>query len=221
MLCVKVASSLALQAALDLKFGGPKKTPDTKERSADQVSATKAPKSDASANTDGDAGGMSKAAIHKTVGPLSLSNIGLQYKDSKITIVLDATLALGPIGLDLLGFGLGLNLTSTLFSNIDPSDFSVQLAGLGAALDKPPILLAGLFENLSPELFAGGIAVGIKEYSFLALGSFGVVTTPSGKFQTFFVFAQLHGPLVELEFATINGVSLGFGYDCPFFRGFH
>lgn len=161
---------------------------------------------------------MSKAAIHKVIGPLSLSNIGLQYKDSKIIVVLDATIALGPIGLNLLGFGLGVNIASILSSNIDSSDFSVQLRGMAAALDQPPILLAGLFEDLSTptmELFAGGIAVGMDEYNFLALGSYGVVTTPSEKFKTFFLFAQLHGPLVELEFGTINGVSLGFGYDYP------
>ena len=174
---------------------------------------------------DSSAGGMSKAAVHKTIGPLSVSNIGLQYKDSNIIIILDATLTLGPIGLSLLGFGLGVKFTSSLFTSPKLPDFSLYLRGLAAALDKPPILLDGLFEDLSTptmELFAGGIAVTIKAYSFLALGSYGVVTDPSrGKFKTFFVFAQLHGPLVELEFATINSVSLGFGYDCPFCTTFH
>ena len=181
----------------------------------DSENAVATPNSDPP--VDSNAGGMSKAAVHKTIGPLSLSNIGLQYKDLTIIITLDASLTLGPIGVELLGFGLGLRLTSTIFSSPKLPDFSFQLRGLGAALDKPPIILAGLFEDLSngqTELFAGGIAISMKEYSFLALGSYGVVIDPSGgKFKTFFLFAQLQGPLVELEFASINGVSLGFGYD--------
>jgi len=76
------------------------------------------------------------------------------------------------------------------------------------------MLIAGLFEDLSTptmELFAGGVAVSIKAYSFLAFGSYGVIEDQSKHYKTFFFFAQLRGPLIELEFATINGVTLGFG----------
>jgi hypothetical protein len=167
---------------------------------------------------DSTAGGVSTAAVHKTVGPLSLSNIGLQYKDSKLFIVLDATLALGPISLSLLGFGIGVELSADLFTetltDFKMPNISVELHGLAAELDKPPMLLAGLFEDmLTPnmELFAGGIAVSVKAYSFLAFGAYGVIHSQSEAYKTFFFFAQLRGPLVELEFATINGVTLGFG----------
>ena len=241
-LYVKFASVMLSQAVLDYKFGAPKmqsaKEYSTKEDSENEDSesenegsesenedpenAVAAAKSDPPADSSA---GISKAAVHKTIGPLSVSNIGLQFKDSYITIILDATLTLGPIGLSLLGFGLGVKFTSKIFTNPELSDFSPHLRGLAVALDKPPIILAGLFEDLSKgetELFAGGIAISMKEYSFLALGSYGVVNDPSkGKFKTFFFFAQLHGPLVELEFATINGVSLGFGYECSFCTTFH
>lgn len=159
---------------------------------------------------------MSKAAVHKVVGPLSLSNIGLQYnsKDNKLFIVLDATLALGPISLSLLGFGLGAKLSADFFTHFNLDNFGLELHGLAVALDQPPMLLAGLFEDLSTptmELFTGGVAVSMKQYSFLAFGSYGVIEDQSKKYKTFFFFAQLQGPLIELEFATINGVTLGFG----------
>jgi hypothetical protein len=163
---------------------------------------------------DGIPGGVSKASVHKSVGPLSVSNIGLQYKDKKLFIVLDATLALGPISLSLLGFGIGAELSSDLFTNFKIPNISIELRGLAAALDKPPMLLAGLFEDMSTptmELFAGGITVNVKAYSFLAFGSYGIIHDHSKEYKTFFFFAQLSGPLVELEFATINGVTLGFG----------
>lgn len=158
---------------------------------------------------------MSSAAVHKTVGPVSFANIGLQFKDEKLFIVFDATLALGPVGLSLLGFGIGAKITADFFTDFDVSNFALQLRGLAAALDKPPILLAGMFEDLSTptaELFAGGVAIGLNLYSFLALGSYGVIEDDSkNSYKTFFVFGQLRGPLIELEFATINGVTLGFG----------
>ncbi|KAK2459388.1 hypothetical protein APHAL10511_008593 [Amanita phalloides] len=213
-------------AVLDYRFVSPKSKSkgDTKSepegdgtlKSAQSASADSGGGSGGVSGGGGGGGGVSKAAVHKIFGPLSLSNIGLQYKDSKITIVLDATLTLGPIGLTLLGFGLGLKLSSTLFSDFKPADLSLQLQGFGAASDKPPILLAGLLEHITADhmdLYAGGIAVNFKAYSFLALASYGPVTYGSEEFKTFFLFAQLSGPLVELEFATINGVSLGFGYN--------
>ncbi|KAK2465666.1 hypothetical protein APHAL10511_002210 [Amanita phalloides] len=201
-------------AALDYKFDSPK--PIKTDKASINAVSTPVDSGGDSGDASDDAGGVSKVAVYKTIGPLFLSNIGLQYKDSEIIVVLDATLTLGPIGLSILGFGLGLKLSSTLFSNFQLSDFSVELHGLGASLDKPPIIITGLFEDLSTpdmQLFAGGIVVSIKEYSFLALGSYGTVTDGSEKYKTFFLFAQLDGPLAELGFATISGVSLGFGYN--------
>lgn len=190
---------------------------------AAKPAATAAPTDHATSSADtqpGDqtAGGVSKAAVHKVVGPLSLTNIGLQYKNGKLFITFDAILALGPISLSMIGFGIGFQPTPDLFTHFDISDFSLQLRGLAAGLDKPPILIAGMFEDLSTptmELFAGGVAVSIKEYSFLAVGSYGVVADAGHQqYKTVFIFAQLRGPLIELEFVTLNGMTLGFGYVC-------
>jgi len=192
-------SGINIQVALDYKFIAEKN-----KSSTDTVASAQ----------DSVPGGVSKAAVHKVVGPLSLSNIGLQFKDGKFFVIFDATLALGPISFSLLGFGLGAKLSADFFTHPDISNFSLELHGLAAALDKPPLLLAGLFEDLSTpamELFAGGVAVSIKAYSFLAFGSYGVIEDQSKQYKTFFFFAQLHGPLIELEFATINGVTVGFG----------
>lgn len=203
------------QVALDYKFApkqtGPANSPTNAPTDHPSSSADTQP-------DDQTVGGVSKAAVHKVVGPLSLTNIGLQYKDSKLFITFDATLALGPISFSMIGFGIGFTPTPHLFTHFDISDFSLQLQGLAAGLNKPPMLIAGMFEDLSTptmELFAGGVAVSIKAYSFLAVGSYGVVEdTGHQEYKTVFVFAQLHGPLVELEFATLNGVTLGFGYVC-------
>jgi hypothetical protein len=201
-----------IQAALDYKF-----TPNKKPSVPVARASFKAddPSDPSSKTQDALPGGVSKAAVHKVIGPLSISNIGLQYKNGKLFIVLDAAVSLGPISLGLLGLGLGTELSADVFTHFNVSNFHLEFHGLDVGLNKPPVLLAGLFEDLSTpdmELFTGGVAVSINAYSFLACGSYGVIKEPSKSYNTFFFFAELHGPLVELEFATINGVSLGFGY---------
>ncbi|CAL1698580.1 unnamed protein product [Somion occarium] len=209
-----VNDSGTLMAALDYTF---KKNTSTETAVASSKIAKADKPTPSTSSSDVSSGGVSSAAVHKTVGPVSFANIGLQFKDEKLFIVFDATLALGPVGLSLLGFGIGAKITADFFTDFDVSNFALQLRGLAAALDKPPILLAGMFEDLSTptaELFAGGVAIGLNLYSFLALGSYGVIEDDSkNSYKTFFVFGQLRGPLIELEFATINGVTLGFGYN--------
>jgi hypothetical protein len=144
-------------------------------------------------------------------------------------VVLDATLSLGPISLSLLGFGFGVHLDSSLFH--DPK-VEVELSGLAAGLNKPPLSLDGLFKVVKPKpppegvaagmnnqplflddlsnedvIYSGGVVISIVPYGILAFGSYGVIKG----YKTFFIFGQLEGPLVELGFATINGVKLGFG----------
>jgi hypothetical protein len=154
-------------------------------------------------------------------------NIGLQYDHGTLFVVLDASLSLGPISLGLLGFGFGVHLDSSLFN--DPK-VEVKLSGLAAGLNKPPLSLDGLFRVVKPNpppggvaaetnpslddlskeedvIYSGGVVISIIPYGILAFGSYGIIQGH----KTFFIFGQLEGPLVELGFATINGVKLGFG----------
>src|SRR5437764_217757 len=85
--------------------------------------------------------------------------------------------------------------------------------------------------------WAGGISIDYEPYTFMAGGLYQHVPIPSTTptpstskalsttkfdptktespktFTTVFVFARLHGPLVELELATISGITGGFGYN--------
>lgn len=198
-----------IKAALNYKFAAANKKQSEADTALSQQAKAEDP-TDPSESQDSPLGGISKATVHKAIGPLSISNIGLQYKDKKLSIILDAMLTLGPISVSLLGFGVDVTLGADLFTDLKFSDINWELCGLTAALDKPPMVIAGLFKNLSMpnmELFAGGVAVSIKVYTFFPFSSYGVI---HNKFKTFFLFAQLCGPLIGLGFATINGVTIGF-----------
>ncbi|KAM7183885.1 hypothetical protein V8F20_012446 [Naviculisporaceae sp. PSN 640] len=153
-----------------------------------------------------------KASLKKTIGPLTLNNIGLQYKDGNLGILLDATFKLGPIELELMGFSISVPLKGNLINNIITP--TVGINGMAVSFNEPPTMVAGMFEELAPSLFAGGLAVSFDPYVFAAAGAYGTMSDASGNsYKTVAVFAKCQGPLIELEFAQLTGVCLGFGYN--------
>jgi hypothetical protein len=123
---------------------------------------------------------------------------------------------MGPIELALMGFGIGFPLRFNLndLGKLSIHDFDVKLSGLGVSFDKPPVLIAGFFENDSDdtkEAYRGGLAVSIPPYALLAVGAY--QHTFANNMRSVFVFASLDGPLFTLEFAEISGVEAGFGYN--------
>lgn len=162
------------------------------------------------ATTDPDDGPASVGSLKKSFGPLTISNLGLQYKSGVLSVLLDATFKLGPIELDLIGFTLGVDLSGgNLMKFPDPI---VGLNGVGVSFNQPPTSLVGLFEKLD-DLYEGGIEVSFAPYKFLAAGCYGTIKGPAGDFKTVAIFGKLDGPLVELEFAEISGICGGFGYN--------
>lgn len=172
-------------------------------------------------------------ALDTTSGALHISNIGFKYENGVLSILLDASVAIGPISLALLGFSIGVNLKLyTLWSLPEPEDFVVSLHGLAAGFARPPVEMAGLFEHYrdkSSDYYAGGAVIAARLYLFAAAGFYGTVSPESSEddasqnsnsgdenensFISAFVFAKLDGPLIELEFGEISGITIGFGYN--------
>lgn len=156
------------------------------------------------------------APMKRSFGPLSISNVGLQYKDSTLWVVLDATLALGPIEFSLLGLSLGIGLGSG-FSLRSFPDPKAAISGLAVGFTEPPVVVAGLFEYLkqnNEEMYVGGVGIAFDPYLFLAAGGYGSIT-PAGapSYDTVFLFAELEGPILDLEFIEISDICGGFGYN--------
>lgn len=192
----------------------------------------------------------SKGSLTKTLGPITVSALSLQYKDKVLWIHMDATLALGPISFGLLGFGIGFLTTGLQLTHLGgivkevfegEDRFRWELHGLALGFDKPPITLAGMFEHDviplagggSIDSYMGGVGVGFPPYTLVAVGQYSSVTEKDGsEYKSVFIFAKLDGrelalaptkiyenilivllALVTLEFATISGVRLGFGFN--------
>ena len=69
------------------------------------------------------------------------------------------------------------------------------------------------FGTGSKDSYRGGIGISFPPYTFVAVGEYSQVVLVDQEYKSIFVYAKLDGPLVTLEFATISGVRLGFGYN--------
>lgn len=154
------------------------------------------------------------APYKKSIGPLTISNIGFHYKDRTLSVLVDAGFLLGPVGFTLMGFSLNIAFGDN-FTIQDFPDLSFSLAGLAVSFNRPPIVITGLYKHVTTptiEYYAGGVIVAFDPYLFEAAGFYGTTLGPNG-FESVFVFAKLDGPLVTLEFAEISGITGGFGYN--------
>jgi hypothetical protein len=156
------------------------------------------------------------APMAKSIGPLTIRNIGLRVDNMRtIVVVLDASLRLGPITFDLIGFSLSidLNQAKTLPDLLEIRPVS-DVLGMAVAFEKPPTSLAGMFMKTmgtSPQdvSYMGAIAVALGAWSAIAGG----VYEEHPDFKSLFVFGLVQGPIAEFGCAEINGVAGGFGYN--------
>ncbi|EMD00390.1 hypothetical protein BAUCODRAFT_28742 [Baudoinia panamericana UAMH 10762] len=170
-------------------------------------------------------GNPTKGDVQLKAGPLSVSAISFQVKTGHLLISLDASLNLGAISMSVVGFTIDVDLNKIKLNDLSSltaaavgdtiEKVHISLHGLAVGLERGPITLNGVFEHegdAAVEVYRGGVAVGFKSWQILAVGEYKIIKQPTA-YRAVFVYGKLDGPLVELEFATISGVRLGFGYN--------
>ncbi|KAB8349758.1 hypothetical protein FH972_023772 [Carpinus fangiana] len=156
------------------------------------------------------------ATYSKSYGGLSVRNVGLKYTGSILSIKVDAAVKFGPIDFALLGFTIDLDFSSearaSLFNLPKPS---ISIQGLEAGYNSPPVVVGGMLLHVSDEkmdLWQGALAGSFQPWAFAVAGCYGTIKDLEA-YKTFFLYARLLGPLITFEFATITGVTAGFGYN--------
>lgn len=146
--------------------------------------------------------------VQKSFGPVSIQRIGVLYQSSAqaLWFEIDATLAFGPLSLNLEGLGIGSGL----------KDFSPEfsLHGLGVSYSEPPLTIAGELVNLNPPgapgfRFEGGLVISTGEFTLQVFGYYG---DESG-FSSMFIFGDIAYDFGGPPAFFVTGLALGFGYN--------
>ncbi|EXJ70275.1 uncharacterized protein A1O5_06343 [Cladophialophora psammophila CBS 110553] len=171
-----------------------------------------------------------KGTLQKKTQFLTISGLALQFKSGYLWITLDANVTLGPMSVSLLGLGIGVPMSAVKLdklSSLAPDDLKKLIAGIksqlhGMALtfNKPPILIAGVFDHdttvengQTRDYYRGGLAITVPPYRFMALGEHSVVTKGTTKYNSVFMYGRLDGPILTLEIASIKGIRVGYGVN--------
>ncbi|KAF3155393.1 hypothetical protein TWF751_003250 [Orbilia oligospora] len=167
-----------------------------------------------------------KAPLKKSIGPLSIENIGLIFKDGHLGVMFDATFLMGPVGLSLLGFGVKVPFNDKFSLSNPPGldDVSFSLDGMVVSFDKAPLTVAGGFMKTEKDggvSYAGGLIIKFDPWQFQAAGVYAtiprqqkaVAKADESKFTMVFMFFKLNGPLFSVGFADISGLTGGFGVN--------
>jgi hypothetical protein len=145
--------------------------------------------------------------VHKSIGPVSIGRIGVQYQDGAVFLLIDASLSLAALSVGMDGLGLGSPLTK--FAPIP------HLDGMSIAFSEGPVSISGGFlvvssppKDVSDE-FAGELAIAIKAFM---ISGFGVYARVSGH-PSFFAFVEVDGEFGGPPAFFVTGLMGGVGYN--------
>ncbi|KAG8527299.1 uncharacterized protein KY384_008043 [Bacidia gigantensis] len=151
----------------------------------------------------------------KTIGPLTISSIALKFEDRRLVLTLDAKVKFGPV--EAIFKGLGISFEPNNLTSLSTANFDIMLSGIGIEMNRPPVVIAGEFLRLSSHSYAGGIIIEVEPYAFVAGGfydnAFPNPKAPPPTFKSLFVFVAMEGPVATIEFASLSGLTGGFGYN--------
>ena len=156
-------------------------------------------------------GPTSTAPFSKTLGSLTISAIELSYEGGNLSLTLDAKISLGVVVGSLKGFGIQFPIQDVY--TFDISNVKTLVEGFGLEMSRPPVILAGmLVHDLTS--YSGGVIIEIEPYTPPAAGYYDVILNSKGQnFKNVFVYAELDGPIAEVEFASLSGLTGCLGYN--------
>ncbi len=147
--------------------------------------------------------------VQQSFGPVSIQKIGVGYASATETLSfeLDATIALGPLALTLIGLGFGWSLETKALS------FTLQ--GIGVSYSNPPLTIAGALASTTTPgstapAYVGEVVIGTDTFAVTAIGFYG--TTANGA-PAFFVFLDVAEDFGGPPAFFVTGLAAGFGYD--------
>lgn len=154
-------------------------------------------------------GSLTWLTINRSLGPVTIGQIGFDFADGDITVAIDATISLDGLNLSVLGFGATVPLSGS-------GGVSFFLDGLSVDLSRGSLTIGGtLMEQLPPPAgttasYSGELVVQAGSFGLTALGSY---TIPTSGSPSLLVFAVLDDALGGPPAFFVTGLAGGFGYN--------
>lgn len=150
--------------------------------------------------------------INKTFGPVDLQKIGLNYANGEATFGLSAGFSLGAFAMDLQG--LSITFPLPLPGMPAGNSVSFDLEGMGMNFEKGGLTIGGAFlksvqNNITN--YYGEVMVQAGQFGFRALG--GYAPAQGSNPSSFFLYANINGPLGGPPFLYVTGIAFGFGIN--------
>lgn len=131
---------------------------------------------------------------------LNLRRIGVGMEGSEVTILLDGSITVGPLTLDLMGLGARYNL--------DSHDLAFALQGIGLDLRAEVVAIGASFANMDGD-FVGRASLQMETFGLTALGAF----SDRDGHPSMFIYGVLNYPLGGPVFFFVEGLAAGFGFN--------
>jgi hypothetical protein len=133
--------------------------------------------------------------VNKSISVLTLNRAGLYYGNGALGFALDASLAVKPLTLSLLGAGLSVNL--------DSKDINFLISGFGVEFKSDALTIGGAFNKYGND-YSGELNVSVKAFGITLLGDYS-----SGHLLAYAIIgANIGGPPAFF----VTGLAAGFGY---------
>ncbi len=145
--------------------------------------------------------------IQKSIGPVHFERVGVEYRQSKLWVLLSASLTAAGLKISLDGLSLGTPL--------DAFDLKPALRGLGIDYRNDFVEIGGSFSvvpakdpNSEPE-YSGAVTLKARGLTISAVGKY----TTIDQHPSLFIFGLLDYPIGGPPFFFVTGLAAGFGYQ--------
>ena len=142
--------------------------------------------------------------IQKSLGPVHFERIGVQYSDSVLWFLIDASLSAAGLTLSMQGLGVG--------SRIDKFEPHFTLRGIGIDFKRPPLEIGGALLRVPSADGDDYLGMAIIRASSFGLAAMGGYSTYKG-WPSLFVYAALNTPIGGPPYFFVMGLAAGFGFN--------
>jgi hypothetical protein len=149
--------------------------------------------------------------VHRRFGPIYIDQIGVAWDNSAASMLVDATVQVGPLTVQAYELSLSAKFREILQSE----NWSLDLLGLAVGFDSGPVSISGgLIKNPGPPLdYDGMLSAVIAGIGLTVVGGYSRPDDGQGSYTSLFIFVSLPIPLGGPPFLYVTGLGGGAGYN--------